>query len=166
MASWVNFVRVSMCTIVSSRPMEGVKTVATWLYQWKQNMSFWLWGEGNWQSLLPHVRFFPVPKGNSWCSSPTASVEAMVKRFMPQSHWIPCSATQETPGLPNQLLSFNVVECLPCSGDKHPISLVQLGWFSLEWCLYSQHKDSRMLECPWTTWIHPKSECNNPWLWC
>lgn len=45
---------------------------------------------------------------------------------------VPCSATQETPGLPNQLLSFNVAECLPCSGDKHPISLVQLGWFSLE----------------------------------
>lgn len=54
------------------------------------------------------------------------------RRFVPHSHWIPCSATQETPGVPNQLLSFNVAECLPGSGDKDPISLVQLGWFCLE----------------------------------
>lgn len=70
---------------------------------------------------------------SSLCPKETHGAAAQPRqRFVPHSHWIPCSATQEIPGLPNQLLSFNVAECLPGSGDKHPISLVQLGWFSLE----------------------------------
>ena len=30
---WVNLVRASMCGIMSSRPVEGTKMVAKWLYQ-------------------------------------------------------------------------------------------------------------------------------------
>ena len=34
-ACWGNLVKASMCAVISSRPVEGTKIVAKWLYQWK-----------------------------------------------------------------------------------------------------------------------------------
>ena len=48
----------------------------------------------------------------------------------------------------NQSLPFNVTEWLHSSSDIHPISLRQLGWFSLEWYFCSQHTGTWVHKCP------------------
>lgn len=134
--------RASMCAIMSSRPVEGTKTVAKWSYQWKSEHTHLVLRKGRLAIFVTVGQILPCAQENPRCNGPASQVEDLCYITIGSHSRLPnkylCGATISAK--PVTILSSSECNRRPISSDIHPIFLVQLGWFYLERFFCSQHR--------------------------
>ena len=86
-ACWVSMVRASMCAIMSSRPVKGVKTVAKWPYQWESECAHRALRKERLAMFVTVGQILPGAQENPRCSTQSARQETCE-----QNHWDPFEA--------------------------------------------------------------------------